>query len=931
MSWLGILLAIIVGMFSAEAESDGMFLLGAIIGYCLGLIVQLNSRIKHLETQLTFTPGATRDTHVSPQPSPTGTATDSWGELAAKTAAAANTPTTSRGGVVPDSIPDAPDSMSDAELAAMYAIDSNQTFSRQATHATAEPRVQSQSPPPPPVFLEKMLGYLKSFFTDGNVVVKVGLLVLFTGVGFLIKYAAEHSMLPVEIRAIGIGLTGMALLAVGWRLRHRKGIYALLLQGGGVGVMYLNVFGAAKLYNLIPAQGALAVMVALVALSGLLAVLQNAKYLAFYGAAGGFLAPVLASTGGGSHVMLFSYYALLNLGIVGIAWHRSWRELNLLGFIFTFAIGGIWGAKFYQPAFFPSVEPFLILFFILFVTIAVLFALRQPVQLKGYIDGSLVFGVPVIAFGMQTALVDEYEYGLAFSALALSGFYILLAMGLWRRQIVGMRLLTEAFLAMGVVFGTLAIPLALDGRWASIAWALEGAAIVWVGIRQQRVLPRIFGLMLQAGAGVFFFDDMSYYYSELAFLNGRYLGALLLSLAGLFSSYYLYRNTNELRPWEKQLHIGLLAWGLLWWFASAWHEISAHVGSHNLEPTLFLIFTSLTLGLATLVQRRLSWNTLLYPVLGHVYAALIMLGLSAAGNNSHPLAFYGWMAWPLAAAVQYYLLYIYRQQVKSAVLQWQHVISFWIFLCIVTWECAWWIEEYTVGYAWRDAIQLFVPTLALVLLFRKGRALAWPVNAHFDWYAGYAAAPVIILLGIFALLFGLLHEGDAWPISYLPLVNPVDLAVALALYLGILWRHLLSAGQLPNNPKPQPGWIDISVAVIGFCWLNGMIARSVHHWFAIPHHLDTLADSVIFQASISVVWTLTSLIIMFIASRVAMRRVWFAGLGLFIVVVGKLFLIDIANQNELVMIVSLITVAIISIVFGYYLSPLPPRQQGEKA
>ncbi len=106
-----------------------------------------------------------------------------------------------------------------------------------------------------------------------------------------------------------------------------------LLQGGAVGVLYLTVFSAVKLYALIPPVLALVLMVAIVALAGILAVLQNARSLAVFGAIGGFLAPVLVSSGGGSHVMLFSYYALLNAGVLGTAWYKSWRELNLTGFL----------------------------------------------------------------------------------------------------------------------------------------------------------------------------------------------------------------------------------------------------------------------------------------------------------------------------------------------------------------------------------------------------------------------------------------------------------------------------------------------------------------------------------------------------------------------------------------------------------------------
>ena len=208
---------------------------------------------------------------------------------------------------------------------------------------------------------------ISHFFTTGNVVLKIGIIIVFFGVAFLLKYAAQRNMVPIELRLVGVAVSGIVLLGVGWWMRRTKSGYGLVLQGGGVGILYLVVFAAAKLYSFLPMTLSLAVMVGIVALSCMLAVLQEAKSLAVFGIVGGFLAPVLMSTGGGSHVMLFSYYALLNAGILGIAWFKSWRELNLIGFIFTFAIGTLWGSTGYQPEYFRSTEPFLVLFFIFYV------------------------------------------------------------------------------------------------------------------------------------------------------------------------------------------------------------------------------------------------------------------------------------------------------------------------------------------------------------------------------------------------------------------------------------------------------------------------------------------------------------------------------------------------------------------------------------
>jgi len=908
MSSYGIIIGLIAAFVSGIAMHSGTgFLLGLIAGYSLGALIQLSARVDKLQQQL----------HKLATPSPRPPA-----------AAATQSPLAQK----------SPALSLELELPSEPAV----TRPVSPPQAAAETRptapsiaaaMQSRAPSPTVAPLrednlfDKLSGKVKAFFTDGNVVVKVGLLVLFVGVGFLLKYAAAHAMLPVQLRVAGIAIGGIALTIFGWRLRADKPVYALLLQGGGVGVLYLTVFGAAKLYHLLPLGFAFVIMVALVVLSAILAVLQNSRHLALYGAAGGFLAPILASTGGGSHIMLFSYYALLNLGIVGIAWYRSWRELNLLGFVFTFVIGMLWAARFYRPEFLSSVEPFLILYFLMFVTVSVLFAYRQPPQLKGYVDSSLVFGVPIVAFTLQAALVQNIEYGISFSALGFSAFYIVLAASLWSRGPAGMRLLTEAFLAMGVVFGSMAIPLALDGRWTSAAWALEGAAIVWVGVRQRRVLARNFGLLLQFGSGFFYLRDLHAAIPDWPIINGIFLGAMVVSLAGLFSSYYLYRHADRLRSWEQGFPTPLLIWGLCWWLGAGIHEIREFLSPRQLRFNVFLAFVTGSLVLARYLQERLNWKTLRFPVLGQIYVMIFALWLLLTARVSHPLAWYGWLCWPFGFAALYYFLYSYRDRVKEGVLKWQHILGLWLLVAFVTWEASWLFTHWIAGATWRGMMLGLVPAIFMLLLLTRGRALRWPVAEHYAWYAGYAAMPIMVILGLVALAMGLLHEGNPRPISYVPLLNPVDMMVGFIVYLLILWPRLLEK-RAPEMTRLVNRQVIMYLVGGGcFLWLNGIIARTIHHWFGVAHNLHALSRSAIFQASVSVIWTLTAMLIMYLASRRGRRQSWFVGLGLFLITVGKLFLVDIADKNELTMILSLIIVAIVAIVFGYYLSPLPPRRE----
>ncbi|MFT7461172.1 MAG: putative membrane protein, partial [Planctomycetota bacterium] len=325
------------------------------------------------------------------------------------------------------------------------------------------PQTQDLYVETPPSPVDKAIEFVRHFFTTGNVVVKMGIIILFFGVGFLIRYAVERQVLPIELRLIGIGIGAIVMLILGWRLRHNRTGYALVLQGGAVGIMYITIFATAKTFHLINPAVALVMMIFLVTFSAVLAYVQDSRSLAIFGSAGGFIAPILTSTGSGSHVMLFSYYALLNAGIFGMAWVKAWRSLNWVGFVFTFVIGAAWGIKYYQPQFFNSTEPFLILFFLFYLGIAVLFAHRQPPQLKGLVDGTLVFGVPLVAFTLQAALVGDFEFGRALSALGMAAIYIGLAKILWHKQVEGMRLLTESCVGLRVLLAPRAKPKALDG------------------------------------------------------------------------------------------------------------------------------------------------------------------------------------------------------------------------------------------------------------------------------------------------------------------------------------------------------------------------------------------------------------------------------------------------------------------------------------
>ena len=774
----------------------------------------------------------------------------------------------------------------------------------------------------PDVF-DKLVAAVKGYFTEGNLIVRVGIVVLFFGVAFLLQYANEQGVLPVRLKLFGVGALGAALLGLGWWLRLKRPLYALIMQGGGLGILYMTVFAALRLFQMLSPTATFALLVIMVVASAGLAVAQNAPALAIMAVTGGFLAPILASTGEGSHIALFGYYAVLNLGIVIIAWFKAWRVLNLVGFAFTFVIGTIWGVLRYVPGQFASTESFLVLFFLFYVGIALLFALRQPPRLKGYVDGTLVFGVPLVAFGLQACLVVDFEYGLAWSSLALGAFYGALTV-LCRHWGGGsLRLLSEAFLALGVVFASLTVPFALDGEWIATAWALEGAALVWIGVRQRRRLGVAFALLLQLGAGLAFLEAWGARTGDWAVLNATFISALLVALAGGFSSHYLHRNDWEAETWGRLTRRLMLAWALAWWFGNGLMEIEAFLPP-RFEVLAILLFVAGSAGVLGWLEGRLPWSSLRLTVLGQA-AALLLVAMGVLTIADHPFEnanLLGWMAFYGVYAV----LLMQRDHRKSdeleTVLPALHALGVWVLVLLLTLEAQWWVTRWTESLSAWTLVALIVPTLATMGWVQL--ASTWPIHSRPLLYRVQIPAP---LAGLSVLWFlGVSAEPSVALGVYLPLLNPLDAAQAGVLAMVWFWCRGLSEEEHLGITAHR---YRATLSALAFVGLNAAVLRCLHHWTGMAFELEAILASARAQATLSIVWTLVGLGVMVVATRRGWRPVWLVAAALLGVVVAKLFLFDMRDSNTLAAIVSFIAVGLLLLLIGY-LSPIPPRRASQR-
>ena len=769
------------------------------------------------------------------------------------------------------------------------------------------------TPPPPshqetfkleaiqePTFIDTIFDNIKSYFTTGNPMVKVGGVILFFGLSFLIKFAINNDMISIEIGLLCVLFFAITLITIGFRFKKRHDAFGLILQGIGIAIFYLAIFSAAKFFTILSFEVALAIMILTVFFATFMSLIQDAFYLAIFATVGGFLAPVLTATGEGSHVVLFSYYAILNLSIVAIAWFKSWRLLNLVGFLFTFVIATAWGVKSYEPEAFMSTEPFLIFFFLLYVVVAILFARKTSFHFKAYVDTALVFGVPSVGFGLQSSMVREMPYGLAYSALALGGLYISLAW--WLRHKPRFSLLAESFLALGVLFLSLVFAFAFSPEVSAVIYALESSAIIWISLRQHRYYARIFALLLEFYAMSSFAQSVQHVPTpEYLFLNSIYLGFMIIAIATLLSAYVYEYYQKEASEYEAVLPNILLFIGAAIWLGAGLYELRDEAYIYD------LLYMSLLGALFSLVALRIRWKSLsvgleLYYPLSTV---AIMLTLYPV---SHPFVGMNFLIFFIHFTLYYFMMARLTQKFSS----FWHLLGFWLILTLFTWEIFYRLHHYSDVVAL--SVMILPSLVALYLIIEKSHL--WPLRCAKTLYLHEGLYGVMFFILIWEFV-AFTTSASVEYIPYIPLLNPLEM-MQVSMVMAVAWwlRYI----------KVQPLTIQLFLVGTALIFVGLFWSRVVHYYFDVPYHFIDIKQSALFQTGISTIYTLIALGVIVFAKQIASRQIWIGGASLLALVIIKLLLTDMAQHNSLERIFSFMVVGLLTLVIGF-VAPLPPKKE----
>ena len=205
-------------------------------------------------------------------------------------------------------------------------------------------------------------------------------------------------------------------------------IFSYSLKAVGIGVLYLSLYAAFQVYNLVPGSVAFAMMFAVTAATAVMAWTQDAEILAAFALIGGFTTPMLLSTGQNREVALFAYVAILDLGALALVILKPWRRLLVLSYVGTLGLYVGWYSTFYDLTQIRMTVGFATMFFAIF---AVAPLLARPAT-KGRLSDSvppLVAVVNAAGYFLQIYVMFE-EIGTkdtAWFAIALAALYIFLS------------------------------------------------------------------------------------------------------------------------------------------------------------------------------------------------------------------------------------------------------------------------------------------------------------------------------------------------------------------------------------------------------------------------------------------------------------------------------------------------------------------------
>jgi uncharacterized membrane protein len=396
--------------------------------------------------------------------------------------------------------------------------------------------------------------------------------VILFATAFFLKYAFDNRWIG-ELGRVSIGIAfGIGMCLAGFRYQQKGWrIFSQILTAGGIVLLYLSNYAAFGYYHLVGQKTAFAFLAILVAEAAALSLVYGAPAIAIMALVGGFLTPLLLHSDRDQYRSFFVYIFVLDFGALALLKH--WRGLSSVAYFGTQLLFWIWYDQNYHHQKRGAVLVFQTAIFLLFLLAHLGRELwrRESATLE---DALLLLANPFVYFATTYTLLNTTHHDwMGVFAIGMALLYASAAKILLSRSAAGSRREILLLIAVALTFVSVAIPIQLRSNWITIAWAIEGLAILWAAleIRSAKLRAHAFALFGLAFVKLLFWDTPYGYRPAFTPVFNRYFLSSLAVIACFLGALYLYQRASERKLIEApvtKLVIGICAAVAFWFLIS---------------------------------------------------------------------------------------------------------------------------------------------------------------------------------------------------------------------------------------------------------------------------------------------------------------------------------------------------------------------------
>lgn len=464
-------------------------------------------------------------------------------------------------------------------------------------------------------------------FIGENLINKVGILILVLGISFFVKFAIDKEWINEPAR-VGIGiLCGSLVMAIAHKLKKNYAAFSSVLVAGAISIFYFTISIAFHEYHLFSQTVDFSIMVVITAFSTLVSVSYNRQELAVLSLIGGFAVPFMISTGSGNYVVLFSYIAILNIGILGIAYFKKWKVVTVLAFVFTTLLFASW----YTRELFDNKLPhagalaFATLFYFIFSVTVVLNNIRNK-GVFSIIEYFILVANTFFFFGIGMGII--HNWGIDFKGLftlSLAIYNLVYAIILYKKFGLDKNAI-YLLIGLALTFVTLTIPIQFEGNQITIFWAAEAVLLFWLS-QKSKIKHFKSGAFIVQGLTIIslLMDWVKYDYPVASLpvvLNSLFVSGFVVSIS-LFLTHWLLKKEKEVTKislfevsfYRKMLLIITIIVTYLTGFLEinyqAYQFLINSASAMSFSVTYHFVFVAILLFLITKFQKQKLLNAIL--------------------------------------------------------------------------------------------------------------------------------------------------------------------------------------------------------------------------------------------------------------------------------------------------------------------------------